>query len=154
MSKAKFNAAVETIIQRDSTYDKEAYLFLRESLEHTVQTTRADELIEHRHVSAKELLDGLRDFAIKEFGPMSLAVLEAWGVTCGKDVGKIVYNLIEEGVFGRSEYDHPKDFENWQDFELAFQKPFRATRPVLAGFDLSGNRNNSTSQPTARSNQN
>lgn len=132
MSKAKFDAAVENIIKRDSSYKRDAYLFLRESLEYTVNTTREDELVEHRHVSGPELLDGLRDYTMKEFGSMSLAVLETWGINNGADVGKIVYNLIEEGVFGRSENDHPMDFEDWADFETAFQEPYRPNRRVLA----------------------
>lgn len=154
MSKAKFEAAVDEIIKLHPKYKRDAYFFLRDSLDHTVQTQRSDELVEHRHVTGPEFLDGLRDYSLKEFGPMSLSVLETWGITSGYDVGQMVYYLIEQNVFGRSEEDHPQDFNNWIDFETAFQEPYRPKGQVLAGFDLNGNPDGSNSQQTANSNNN
>lgn len=132
MPRSKFEDAVRSILEKDSRYDRDAYFFLRDSLNETVKRIRPDELPEHRHVTGRELLDGLRDYALDELGCMALPVLEFWGVQSGRDVGCMVYNLIGEQAFRRSEDDDPSDFEGWHSFVEIFQEPFRPTRPVLA----------------------
>ena len=132
MRKNQFEDAVVAIQQKDPRFKPDAYFFLRDSLEHTVKTMRKDELIEHSHVTGRELLDGMKEFAIEEFGSMSLPVLESWGIHSGRDVGAMVYNLIKEEAFGKSEEDHPNDFEGWLEFDAAFVEPYRPTRQVLA----------------------
>ena len=131
MRRVKFDEAVVNILNTDSRYQSDAYFFLRDALDHTVKSLRADELIEHRHVTGLELLDGMREYALKELGSMALPVFESWGVRSGRDVGEMVYNLIQVEAFGKSEDDDPTDFEGWISFEEAFRKPFRPTRPVL-----------------------
>jgi uncharacterized repeat protein (TIGR04138 family) len=56
---------------------------------------------------------------------MGLTVLEYWGVRSTGDVGRMVFNLIEAGVFGRADDDRIEDFENGFSFEEAFVAPFR-----------------------------
>ena len=51
-------------------------------------------------------------------------LLANWGITCTKDVGEIVFHLIEEGIFSKSEDDRIEDFENVYDFHTAFVAPF------------------------------
>lgn len=131
MHKVKFDEAVATICKADKRYKPDAYFFLRDTLDYTVKELRADELIEHRHVTGRELLNGLRDYAINELGIMAYPVLESWGVTCGRDIGEMVYNLIQVEAFGKSDDDHPTDFEGWMSFDEAFRNPYRPTRPVL-----------------------
>ena len=133
MRKVSFEEAVGAVHKRDKRFKPDAYHFLRETLEYTVKTMRKDELVEHRHVSGRELLDGLHEYALKEFGSMALTVLESWGVRSGEDVGAMVYNLIQEDAFHNSEEDHPADFEGWISFDKAFLEPFRPKRSVLAG---------------------
>lgn len=133
MRNFKFEDAVSAIVETDQTYQKDAYFFLRDSLDYTVKYQRNGELEEHSHVSGLELLDGMREYALKEFGPMSLAILESWGIKSSRDVGALVYNLIEAEAFGRSDDDDQSDFDRWFSFEEAFQQPFRPKRPVLAG---------------------
>ena len=45
-------------------------------------------------------------------------------ITCTKDVGEIVFHLIAEGIFSKSEDDRIEDFENVYDFHTAFVAPF------------------------------
>lgn len=110
---------------RDARYDREAYGFLREALEFTQKRRRKSRAAATTHVSAQELLDGFREFSLQQFGPMGLTVLEHWGIRSTGDVGRMVFNLIEAGVFGRSDDDRLEDFENRFSFEEAFVAPFR-----------------------------
>ena len=56
--------------------------------------------------------------------PMVPTLLANWGITCTKDVGEIVFHLIAEGIFSKSEDDRIEDFENVYDFHTAFVAPF------------------------------
>jgi uncharacterized repeat protein (TIGR04138 family) len=81
-----------------------------------------------RHVSGAELLDGLRVYALDQFGPLTKTVLNAWGVTRCADFGDIVFNLIEYSVFSKTESDRREDFADLYDFDAAFVKPFQPAR--------------------------
>ena len=77
-----------------------------------------------RHVSGGELLEGLRAYALDQFGPLSMTVLNAWGITRCRDFGDIVFNLIEYNVFSKTSNDKPEDFDEGFGFQEAFVKPF------------------------------
>ncbi|NQT93736.1 MAG: hypothetical protein HQ559_13330 [Lentisphaerae bacterium] len=80
-----------------------------------------------RHVSGAELLDGLRVYALQEFGPMAVTVLNAWGIRATDDIGDIVFQLVESGVLGKTDEDRRDDFAGVYDFDEAFTKPFLPT---------------------------
>ncbi len=122
MAQMHFNEALEQVIDRDGRYHSDAYHFLRAALDFTMKEAEKD-----RHVSGMELLDGFRRLALNEFGPMAVAVLDDWGVRETRDVGEMVFNLIEAGVFGKSDEDELKDFEGVFGFGDAFVEPFRPT---------------------------
>jgi uncharacterized repeat protein (TIGR04138 family) len=124
MQKPPFHETLDQVVSRDSRYSREAYGFLREALEFT-QKRRRKSRAESTHVSANELLEGFREYSLQQFGPMGLTVLEYWGVRSTGDVGRMVFNLIEAGVFGRADDDRIEDFENGFSFEEAFLAPFR-----------------------------
>ena len=127
-----FNEVVEQIIDRDPRYDKEAYIFLKEALEFTIKQKKRGKTEAGSHVNAGELLDGFRQLALKEFGPMVMTVLEYWGVRASCDVGQMVFNLIGAGVFGKTESDSVDDFDQTLDFRMAFVVPFerRSSNPA------------------------
>jgi uncharacterized repeat protein (TIGR04138 family) len=127
-----FNEVVEQIIERDPRYGKEAYIFLKEALEFTIKQKKRGKTEAGSHVNAGELLDGFRQLALKEFGPMVMTVLEYWGVRASRDVGQLVFNLINAGVFGKTESDSVDDFEEALDFHIAFVAPFepRSSNPA------------------------
>lgn len=108
------------ILKRDPRYSIEAYAFVRAGLDFTVRR-----LEKPRHVSGKELLDGIREFALEEFGPMTQTVLNGWGILRTEDIGEIVFNMVESGLLGKTEKDDRADFANGYDFDEAFRKPFR-----------------------------
>jgi uncharacterized repeat protein (TIGR04138 family) len=127
-----FNEVVEQIIERDPRYGKEAYIFLKEALEFTIKQKKRGKTEAGSHVNADELLDGFRQLALKEFGPMVMTVLEYWGVRASRDVGQLVFNLINAGVFGKTESDSVDDFEEALNFHIAFVAPFepRSSNPA------------------------
>lgn len=124
MQKPAFHETLDQVVARDPRYSREAYGFLREALEFT-QKKRRKAQAHSTHVSAGELLEGFREYSLQQFGPMGLTVLEYWGVRSTGDVGRMVFNLIEAGVFGRADDDRIEDFENGFSFEEAFVAPFR-----------------------------
>ncbi len=111
---------LQTILARDPRYTFQAYAFVRAGLDYTVRR-----LEKPRHVSGQELLDGIREFALAEFGPMAKTVLNGWGVARTDDIGEIVFNMVESGLLGKTEKDSRADFANGYDFDEAFRKPFR-----------------------------
>ena len=89
MEKPNFDEAIRSLVAEDNRYKPDGYQFLRNALDHTVSSLRKDELIEHRHVSGAELLEGVVEYGLKEFGPMAVAVLESWGICTGEDLSLI-----------------------------------------------------------------
>ena len=107
------------LLEKDSRYKVEAYLFVREALDYTVRS-----FSKPRHVSGQELLEGMRDYALQEFGPLTRRVLTEWGVHECIDFGNIVFNLIDAGLLGKTEEDSIEDFMDGYDFHEAFTLPF------------------------------
>ncbi len=129
MQKKGFPETIDELVEKDPRYDREAYFFLRGALEFTVKTLHGGEGGKGgAHVSAGQLLEGVRDFALKEYGPMTRMVLEYWGVRESMDIGYLVFNLVGSGVFGRNDTDRLEDFAGGLDFEEAFTSPFRPAR--------------------------
>jgi uncharacterized repeat protein (TIGR04138 family) len=124
-----FNEMVEEIIERDPRYDKEAYIFLKEALELTIKQKKRGKSEIGSHVDAAELLDGFKQLALKEFGPMAMTVLEYWGVKESRDLGKMVFDLIGAGVFGKTDSDTLEDFNQALDFHAVFVAPFEIGNP-------------------------
>ena len=104
-------------------YRRDAYLFVRDALDFT-QKAAARERREGLHVTGQELLAGVRDYALAQFGPMAITVLDDWGITRCEDFGEIVFNVVEAGLFPKTDKDSREDFQNGYNFEEAFRKPF------------------------------
>jgi uncharacterized repeat protein (TIGR04138 family) len=124
MHEISFEEALELIRAKDPRYHRDAYLFVREALDYTQKTIGKDTHGRIRHVTGQELLGGIRDFALSQFGPMSLMVLEEWGLHSTRDFGEIVFNMIDIGLLAKTEQDTRADFEGGYDFYEAFRKPF------------------------------
>jgi uncharacterized repeat protein (TIGR04138 family) len=124
MKQTDFNEALRKILEQDTRYAPEAYLFLREALDFTIKLLQKPDKGPARHVSGAELLDGIRQFALQEFGPLALRVLNHWGVKRCEDFGEIVFNLVDSGALGKTEEDRREDFAGGYDFERAFAAPF------------------------------
>ena len=123
MQALRFDAAVANILERDKRFEAGAYFLLKDALDFTLKRTR-EEYGEDRHVSGEELVHGFRDHALEEFGPMAFTLLREWGVHKCSDVGDMVFELIEEGMFGKQDSDTREDFAGHYDFGEAFVLPY------------------------------
>lgn len=130
MQKIGFAEALDSIVASDPRYQREAYVFLRDALDYTTKQQKKAKGASVRHVAGPELLEGVRQYALKEFGPMVVTVLSYWGVRTTEDVGNMVFNLIGAGIFGKTEEDSIEDFKNVFDFYQAFVKPFEPAKRI------------------------
>ncbi len=124
MQAANFDKAIEQITQRDPRYHREAYAFVREALDFTQKMLIQSGKEGLRHVSGQELLAGIRGYALQQFGPMALLVLNDWGVRRCEDFGELVFNMVDCGLLAKTDQDSREDFKGGYDFEEAFRRPF------------------------------
>lgn len=114
-----FEAIIEKICEKDSRYQEGAYVFVMEALSYTQQRCGR-----RRHVSGEELLDGMKELLIKKFGPMTVTVLDYWGIKSTEDFGNIVFNLVNNKVLSKTEQDDIKQFRNGYDFKEVFHRGY------------------------------
>ena len=125
MQPLNFEEVLQRISSQDSRYHQEAFLFLREALDYTQKRLAQGKRVEPRHVSGQELLTGIREYALTQFGPMAKTVLNEWGVKSCEDFGEMVFKMVEHGLLSRTENDSRDDFKGGFDFDQAFCQPFR-----------------------------
>ena len=126
-----FAEIISLICKDDPRFDRKAYDFVRSGLDQTVKELRkkdAGRAERSKHVTGSELLEGLRAYALDQFGPLAITVLHSWGLRRGSDFGEVVFNLIDYNVFSKTENDRREDFADTYDFEDAFVKPFQPAR--------------------------
>jgi uncharacterized repeat protein (TIGR04138 family) len=136
MQKIGFTEALDAIIAHDARYARDAYIFLRDALDFTTKQQKKMKGTNVRHVAGPELLEGVRQYALKEFGPMVTTVFENWGIRRTEDIGHMVFNLIDAGIFGKTEEDSIEDFKNVYDFTEAFVKPFTPEKAAALALQL------------------
>lgn len=124
MQAVNFDEILEQIVKKDPRYQSDAYFFLREALDHTQKIIGKAKKNEIRHVSGQELLAGIRDYGLQQFGPMTITVFEAWGIHCCEDFGEMVFNMLANNLLAKTEKDSREDFKGGFDFQEAFRKPF------------------------------
>ena len=132
MEKLEFDEAVSKLTNEGSPYHSEAYIFLRDALDQTVKF-RKRQLGEGGHVTGPQLCEGIRQHALKLFGPMVTTVFEYWGIGKTDDFGERVYQLIGLEVFGKTEGDKQSDFNGVYKFHDAFVAPFQTQQPPVPG---------------------
>jgi uncharacterized repeat protein (TIGR04138 family) len=118
------------LVRRDSRYAYEAYEFVFAALHHTQQLlgrvppagAQADQ--EH-HVTGPELLHGIRDLALREFGLMARVVFHVWGIDRTADFGEIVFNLVEARLMSKTDEDRRRDFHDVYDLDQALVRDYR-----------------------------
>jgi len=108
MSQDAFVDAIDRIRNRDPRFRREAYVFLLTALEFVVRS-----LPEPRHITGRELLDGVALMAKQQFGMMAPAVFAEWGVQSSTDIGEMVFQLVEARLLGKQPEDSMQDFEGF-----------------------------------------
>lgn len=120
-----FNEVIRTIRKEDPRYERGAYFFLRQALDFSLKEMhKRGALEESHHLTGQQLLEGIRLYALEQFGPMTRMVFHYWGVKNCRDFGNIVFNLVECRVLGKTDQDSPEDFANGYGFKDAFDAPF------------------------------
>ena len=132
MQEVNFDEVLEQMLAQDPRFAREAYHFTREALDFTQKLISRENKGNVRHVTGQELLDGIRQFALQQYGPMTVTVLEEWNVKNCRDFGEIVFNMVESGLLAKTEKDTRDDFQHGYDFTDAFRKPFWPQRKLDA----------------------
>jgi uncharacterized repeat protein (TIGR04138 family) len=142
MQAVSFEEALDLLVATDKRFKRDAYLFVRDALEHTRKLVdrenKETRVTQHRgpapekHVTGQQLLQGVRELALENFGPMTSMVFEEWGIRACRDFGEIVFAMVEHQLLKKTENDSPADFENGYDFDDAFRKPFLPVQKLAA----------------------
>src|SRR5713226_7945357 len=124
------------IVRRDPRYAYEAYEFIFAALEYTLQILGKQDADKGetapRHVCGAELMQGVRELALREFGLMARTVFRQWGVNATGDFGNIVFNLIEAELMSKTPEDTLADFQDQYDLDEALVQGFRLELPADA----------------------
>ena len=110
-----YERTLDALMARDARYHRDAYFFVQAALDFYQSRHRSGRRAEH--VTGSDLLCGLRELALAEYGPLAHLVLNNWGLLRGEDVGEIVYNLIDAGLMTKTEEDRREDFAGVMVFD-------------------------------------
>lgn len=111
------------LAQQYGRYKANAYHFTFEAVRYTAARSYAATK-EVRHVTGGEVLDGIRELALRQFGFMAKTVFSEWGIAKTEDFGEIVFQLIREGILSKTDQDSPMDFARGYDFDEAFVRNY------------------------------
>jgi uncharacterized repeat protein (TIGR04138 family) len=121
---------LDELVRSDSRYAFEAYAFVFAALEHTqrilgrLPRKEAASKTEH-HVSGPQLLEGIRDLALREYGLMARTVFRAWGINSTADFGEIVFNLVASNLMSKTDQDCRDDFRDVYDLDQVLVRDYR-----------------------------
>ena len=113
------NTILFEICEKDARYDQAAYEFVLEALSYSQK-----KFSRPKHVTGKELLEGIKILLMEQFGPMTMTVLRHWGIQNTEDFGNIVFNLVDKKVLSKTEDDKIETFRNVFDFQIVFDKGY------------------------------
>ena len=114
--------SLQHVVRSVGVYPVEAYEFIQRGLEYTIckfhgQLSNPNV---NRHISGQQLCEGLREYALQEWGLLASLVLRKWRVTRTLDFGLIVFAMIEAGHMQKTEDDSLDDFRDVYDLNTAF----------------------------------
>jgi uncharacterized repeat protein (TIGR04138 family) len=113
------------LVAKDPRYKPAAYEFLFEALEFTRARLAKSSGTKVKHISGRELLEGIRELAVQQFGFLAKTVFNQWGIYATSDFGNMVFNLVESGEMEKTDQDSRSDFDEVYDFEEVFEHNFR-----------------------------
>ena len=105
-----FHQGIEKIMASERRYHKDAYEFIMQALFFAQKKYKRQ-----GHLSAVELLEGAREYALQQWGALAITVLQRWGIKTTDDIGAIVFAMIEQGLMSKTEKDSEDDFKNVYD---------------------------------------
>lgn len=107
------------LCEEDNRYKEDAYEFVLEALSFTQKRFKR-----HYHVSGPELLEGIKELSMDKFGPLTMMVLEHWGIHSTEDFGNIVFNLVNKRILSKTDEDKLENFKDVFDFEGVFKQGY------------------------------
>ena len=134
------------LVQRDKRYTVDAYLFVLEALTYAQETLGMGEEAgesdrdtpsesssrprkrrkrAEQHLTGQQLCEAARRYALDQYGYLAKTVLGNWGVVSTRDLGEIVFNMIDIGQMRKTRKDRREDFHDVFDFEDVFRDRFR-----------------------------
>jgi uncharacterized repeat protein (TIGR04138 family) len=120
------------LVKCDPRYAYEAYEFVYAALAHTqkklgrpLPKASGEEAGPEDHVTPYDLLDGIRDLALAEFGLMARTVFRLWGIERTDDFGEVVFNLIDANLMSKTSSDSRADFQGVYDLDEALVHAYR-----------------------------
>ena len=117
---------IEEIAEIDGRYRQEGLRFVYEGLGATIQEIKkAQDEDQARHITGAEFSRGLAQLALKRWGRLGRMVLNHWGIKTTRDLGEIVYLMIQNQWMTAQESDTIEDFDNVYDFDEVFEKHFK-----------------------------
>jgi uncharacterized repeat protein (TIGR04138 family) len=121
---------LDEVVGRDPRYAYEAYEFVFVALAHTQRMLGRVPPPEGAgeadyHVSGSQLLEGIRDLALREYGLMARTVFRMWGINRTADVGEIVFNLVAANLMSKTAEDNRDDFRDVYDLDQVLVRDYR-----------------------------
>ena len=110
----------QRLSRKHSNYPPLAFLYLLRSLRDMLSQKK-----EAEHVTGREICLTLRDNLQRDFAFLAPDVACSMGIWETADFGKMVYAMVEEGLFSTSDQDSLADFINVYLIPEAFLLPFR-----------------------------
>ena len=132
-----YSKIISQIVEEDPRFPKDAYFFMQDAVSYTLESINKGKKKTYKHITGKQLADGIRNYALEQFGPLAMDVLEEWGITCTRDFGTIVFNMIKYNVLSARKEDSITDFDDVYDFYQEFMACFlpddkRIKVPIIA----------------------
>lgn len=81
-------------------------------------------------MTGQQVLEGMRLYALEQFGPLAAQVWRSWGVRETMDWGRIVFLLVDHGLLNRQDSDTIDDFSNGFDFDAVFVDAYEPCVPA------------------------
>lgn len=115
----RLERSIEELARQDRRYPPMAYMLVFEGLECALARLPA-----RRHVTPRELAEGVREAALKQWGLLARTVLESWNIRSTGEIGDLVFNLIERKLLVAGAEDNRTQFEDAYDFREGFDRAF------------------------------
>lgn len=130
MDSKAFDSKIKTLSRQERRFKPGAYHFILDALDYVSNFLgKSRESGISRHVSVDELLEGIREYALDEYGPLAKVVLEYLGIYSTEDIGDLVFQLVDLGYLNRQDSEQKEDFCNGFDFEEVFEENFTVKIP-------------------------
>lgn len=115
-------------IAQQTHYPVDAFIFIQRGLDHTVRSIHGlmpkdiapEDDSQNRHISGQQLCEGIRQYAVGQYGLMARMVLRRFKIYTTEDFGNLVFAMVDAGLMRKTEEDAIADFIDVYEFSEAF----------------------------------